>query len=164
MVLASAALLVVSFQPWSGITYGGGTESTYTAWATARWSSALLLALLAALLLLAYRTRNRRGAAGVAMVMLVFGLGVAAWEWRRPQTPLVTKVEVATIRLAGDPEPTPEQLRRQYEEAIASGGGIVYRKTVRWGFFAGIAAMSVMLVTATGLVRTASEDTAAPNG
>ena len=163
-LVPAAGLLVVSFEPWSGITRGGASESTFSAWATRRWSAAVLLALLAALLLLAYRSRNPRGAAGVAVVMLALGLGVAAWEWWRPQAPLVTEVTILTVSGGGEPEPSKEEIRRRYEEAIASGGGIVYRTEVRWGFFAGTAAMGLMLATTIRLFRSAPESTPDSHG
>jgi hypothetical protein len=157
MALSAAVLLVVSFEPWSGFTRDGGSERTFSAWANRRWSEAVLLGLLAALLI-AYRARNPRGAAGVALAMLALGLGLAAWEWRHPNPAAVTEFEIATLVAGNDPEAreaTLKALRRQYEEAVAAGAGVEYPTSARWGFFAGSATMALMLVTAIRLFRAA---------
>lgn len=145
---AAGALLFVSFKPWSAAAPRDRFDAGLDAWTNRRLSEAVVLALLAASLLFAYRSRKARGAAGLAVVMLVGALGLEIWEWHRARTVVFTEVSILTARFGDEPEPAPEELRRQTEEIIAAGGGVRYGSEVRPAFYAGGGATALLLVVA----------------
>ncbi len=162
---AAGALLFVSFKPWSAAAPRDRSDAGLDAWTNRRLSEAVVLALLATLLLFAYRSRNARGAAGLAVVMLVGTLGLEIREWHRARTVVFTEVGILTARLGDEPEPSQEELRRQTEEIIAAGGGVRYGTEVRPAFYAGAGATALLLVVAARtLLKARKEEPPAGDG
>jgi len=122
-------LIAVSFQPWFAI----GTflsVSTRTAWDVSQWSQAVVLGTLAAGIHLAYRGRpEARGAASLALVLLVGGLGLAGWQWHQA---LNTKPGEGIMYVKSEEPgfmPNP------------------FRSGPRWGIYAGTGSLVLMFAT-----------------
>jgi hypothetical protein len=154
-IVAAAAviLIVVSRQPW----YTVHEEGSVTVWnASTHWelSQAVTLGLVAAGIHLAYTARpNAQGAAWMAALMLLGGLGLIGWHWQHPGLPsgkLV--VSVGPGAYSGE---TPEQYRRRSDEEIATRMAqpdfFPTRSSPQRGFYTGAASLLALGVT---VVRT----------
>jgi hypothetical protein len=142
---AAVTLIVVSFQPWFAI----GTflsVNTRTARDASRWSQAVVLGTLAAGIHLANRGRaEARGAAWLALVLLVGGLGLTGWQWHQA---LNTKPGEGII-----------YVKREEPGFIPNP----FRSDPQWGLYAGTGSLILMFAAiGRGLVgsqpRTASAD------
>lgn len=148
MAGAVAALVIVSFLPWSGGAAGDDSGVAFNAWANRRWSEGVALTVVAGVMLLAYRSRNAVGAAGLAVAMLVGALGIDAWQWHQARKAVVTEISLLTTLTDGASEPSPEEMRRQFDEAVAAGLGIRHRTRIWPAFYAGMGATAVILAAA----------------
>ena len=124
---AAAALMVVSYQPWFVIATVVSVN-TRTAWDASQWSEAVVLGTLAAGIHLVYRGRpEARGAAWLALVLLVGALGLTSWEWHQA---LNTKFGEGIAYL------------RRTEPGF---GPNPFRSDPEWGLYAGAGSLVVML-------------------
>jgi hypothetical protein len=169
-VVAAAAviLIVVSNKPWWDLHVDttaanvpspeGVLVGTWNAWRYWEWSGAVALGTLAAGLDLAYRSRPQaKGAAWLAVFMLVGSLGLVTWQWHRASDTKV-KDQSGRILTTAPPNESPEDYRRRFEKLeakmTANARPLPTRSNPRSGIYAGTGILILVLVAiARGLVR-----------
>lgn len=152
---AAVTLIVVSNQPWwaDGVVGSGrsttlalvvGPVNIWTAWGPSHWSEAVVLAMLAAGVHLAYQGRpEARGAAWLAVVLLLGGLGLIGWQWHR-----TSNAEVVVVKVITRYEDPGQRLPIDGAEEP-----VLYRSDPQWGLYAGAGSLIVMFAAiARGLV------------
>jgi hypothetical protein len=169
-IVAAAAviLIVVSNKPWWELHIDttaakvpspeGVLVGTWNAWRYWHWSGAVALGTLAAGVHLAYRGRPRaKGAASLAVFMLLGSLGLVAWQWHRASDTEVKDLSGRILTMA-PPNESPEDERRRTEKLedkmTANARPLPTRSTPRSGIYAGAGFLILMSVAiAHGLVR-----------
>ena len=147
IVAAAAVILIVgSRQPWY-ILNEEGSVTSWNAWTHWEPSHAVALGMVAAGLHLAYRGRlEARGAALMAVFMLLGGLGLVGWHWQHASPPN-EKAVVISVGFAS-PWETAEQHRRRVDEEfaarLANPTFFPTRSAPQWGFYTSGGSLIVM--------------------
>jgi hypothetical protein len=119
--VAAVTLIVARFQPWFAIGIFLSVD-IQTAWDASQWSQAVVLGALAAGIHLAYRGRpEARGAAWLALVLLVGGLALTGWQWHQA---LNTKPGVGIMYVRSkEPGFIPNPFRSDPQRGLYAGTG-----------------------------------------
>jgi hypothetical protein len=157
VVAAAAALIVVSYSPWWAIhgdpdpiqAGAGPMDYVWNAWSAWTWSGAVALGTLAAGVYLAYRGRpEAKGAALLAVFMLLVGVGLVGWQWHR-SSEIKLKGLTRVLTIGQRPDETSGDYRRRHEKevaaAIARTPTIPTRSAPQRGIDAGAGSFIVML-------------------
>ena len=163
---AAVTLIVVSYKPWWALNAEPLARTIpqesltliWNAWSHWAWSGAVALGTLAVGVHLAYRGRREaRGAAWLAVLMLVAGLSLVGWQWQRASDTKVKDLSGRTLTIVPRDE-TPEEYRRRMKEeeafAVANAPLMPTRSIPQRGIYAAAGSLIVMLAAfARGLVR-----------
>jgi hypothetical protein len=169
-VVAAAAvlLIIVSNKPWWEIHIDttaanvpspeGVLVGIWKAWRYWQWSIAVALGTLAAGLHLAYRRRpEAKGAAWLAVFMLLGALGLVSWQWHGASDFKAKDLSGRILTIA-PPDESPEDYERRTEKLkakmTANARPLPTRSTPRSGIYAGAGSMILMLAAVgRGLVQ-----------